>query len=89
MKVYNPPFEFLVDSQKGTEVYKVDLLGDGGNGECSCPHYQYRLKQLIKAGQTPSSATRCKHIRRARNLAMTLIIKEVLADHAERAKLLD
>lgn len=88
MEIYNPPFEFLADASKGSEVYKIDLLGDAGNGECSCPHYQYRLKQMVLQGHLPSSHTRCKHILLARNLCLQMIIKDVICEDAKRAKVL-
>ena len=89
MRPYNPPWEFLCESSNGKETYKIDLLGDSGNGECSCPNYQFRKKPLLRDGYTPSSATRCKHILQARNIALTLIIDAVNEENGRRNKVLD
>jgi len=89
LKIYNPPFEFLAEASKGAEIYKIDLLGDAGNGECSCPNYQYVKKPLLNKGHAQSSMTRCKHILQARNIALTLIIKAVNDEHGKLSKILD
>lgn len=89
MRPYNAPFEFLTESNNGKEIYKIDLLGDGGNGECSCPDYQFRKKPMLRDGCIPSSATRCKHILQARNIALTLIIDAVNEENGRRNKILD
>lgn len=44
----------------------VDLWLFGGNGQCDCEHYRFRLQHFLEEGATPSKRLRCRHIEAAR-----------------------
>lgn len=80
---YEPPFRWQVESQSNPRTpHLVDLLGFHGNGECSCPHFTFTLARELRMGRVPSPATRCKHIRAAREALLNTLIKENL--HANK-----
>ena len=71
---------FLVQSRTNPRHhYLVDLLQNGGLGECSCKHWQTRIWPLIRDGKTtiedPNS--RCWHISEARLFAMNSILTDL------------
>ena len=71
-------FHVLRD-EESDEGYLVDLQALDGNGECGCPHFQFRLKpQLASVGKYGLTA-RCKHIRRARSYFLDEIIRTLSA----------
>ena len=80
---YNPPLQWMVASEEqagDAEVppYLVDLGAYGGNGECCCKHFLCRLAPELKAGRRPGPATRCKHIKAARECLLNHYIREHL-----------
>lgn len=55
---------YMVDSESGEiDDYLVDLEEHRGEGECSCPHYHFRLFPKIKKGMNWKP---CKHLIAAR-----------------------
>lgn len=64
--------------------YLVDILSLEGNGECSCPHFQFRLLPLVEGEITAGTFTtdaphRCKHITMTRE-AVALWLAQKPAD---------
>lgn len=62
---YDLPFRWLVESSDRDDVsHLVEFPSEsGGRAECSCEHYQFRIRPALDAG---SDAEDCKHIREAR-----------------------
>ena len=59
---------YSVESDTAPHPYRVDLLANGGIGQCSCRDWETRRSPAIRAGAaigTPASM--CKHVLRARN----------------------
>ena len=75
--VLESPTRYVFNSinQEGV-AHVVDLLVNNLNGECTCQHYQYRIKAMIKQGliKPKSEKARCKHIRVARQMLYDEII---------------
>ena len=64
------------------ETRMVDLLTDGCNGSCDCPHFLGRLKPAIKQAQAagsfvPSDKYRCPHIDEARKVMLDFFLKRL------------
>lgn len=59
------PLRYHVSSQSGHPPYLVDLAAYGGNGECGCQNFEFRLKPYLERGAQPSETLECKHIREA------------------------
>ena len=78
MTALEAPWRWTCDSSESGEAHLVDLLGENGNGECSCKDFQIRRRPKLREGHASSRFTRCKHIDLARDLALNMII------HAER-----
>jgi len=59
-------------------AHVVDLTSNNLHGECSCQHFQMRVKPMIKQGLLDpySEKARCKHIRAARHLFYEDVIRE-------------
>lgn len=64
------------DSQDGVD-HLVDLAEFGGNGRCSCQHFDFRIRPELEAGQTPP-VTRCKHIDAALIALALDVVKKIL-----------
>lgn len=74
---FEPPWRWRVQSQTDPmHPHVVDLTGYNGNGECSCKHFVCTLARELKMGRAPSPATRCKHIRAAREALINTLIRE-------------
>lgn len=59
---------FWVGSASGAEPYLVDLEEFGGNGWCSCKHFEVRMQPKLADAQERRAALpvmRCKHIEAA------------------------
>lgn len=46
--------------------FRVDLVANGGRGQCDCQHWQFRCSPMVTAGMV-GPKTRCKHIEAARS----------------------
>ena len=55
---------YLVRSSTGKKHYLVDLMANGGSGECMCPHFQMRILPVINGNSVGDDAFEpyCKHI---------------------------
>lgn len=59
---YEPPFRYWVRSGSKRDVkHLVDLEEFGGNGQCSCEQFRFRLQPRLA-----EETARCKHILAAR-----------------------
>lgn len=77
---------YWVQSESGKEIdpYRVDLTGYNGNGECNCMNFKTKHGPVLSRTPPlllkPSPATRCKHIRAAREYftdeAIGFIVKQ-------------
>lgn len=56
----------------------VDLGAHGGNGECSCEHFQFRLLPKIQEGHRCETATRCSHIMVARKSLTDHVVQKLM-----------
>lgn len=71
---YDNPLRFLVASasRNGEVEHLVDTGALNGNGQCSCEHFDYRIRPQLEAAAARGHAvqkgdtTRCNHIRAAR-----------------------
>jgi hypothetical protein len=82
-RVFNPPLEWHVESQSHPQLpHLVNLGGYDGNGECDCENFTFKKLPEVKAGRRPQPATRCKHIRAAREALLNRAIRE----HIEEEK---
>ena len=73
---YNALPSFLVYSDPSRK-HLVNCGDMGGNGSCSCQHFQFRLMSKLNNGEPISTATRCKHILAARNILADILIKNL------------
>jgi hypothetical protein len=69
---------YLVASQSTQGKYMVDLLAYGGNGQCACPQWAYRIGPAREKGEPPPVRW-CKHIAAARQTMLDDVIKRMLA----------
>lgn len=60
---------------RGEIEHVVDLGKWGGNGECSCEHFQYRLLPFLRDGNPAGQATRCGHIVAAREAFLNHVLQ--------------
>lgn len=82
VRVFEPPFRWHVQSESEPQFpHLVDLLGYAGNGECSCKHFLCRMAPELKQGRKPTPATRCKHIRAAREALINNLIRQHLHEN--------
>ena len=63
----------------GDVSYMVDLAAFKFNGACTCDDFQFRWEPKLRAGATPGDATRCWHLRAARNYLLDAEILPKLA----------
>lgn len=78
-KPFDSPLRWLVPSiTKPGESHLVDLSGYDANGRCTCPDFTCRHEPALRADKlAPSDKTRCKHIRKVRNLFLDSVIREM------------
>ena len=69
---------YFVASQSKAGAYMVDLLAYDGHGQCSCPHWNYRLGPAREKGEKPDVRW-CKHIAAARDVMLDDVIARMLA----------
>jgi len=68
MNATNERMVYSVESDYSPHPYRVDLLANGGIGQCSCRDWETRRSPAIRAGATIGTpASMCKHVLRARN----------------------
>lgn len=66
--IQGEPMRFMVASRReGVDPYLVDLEEFGGNGQCGCEHFQFRLQPILERGAKPSPELQCFHIEQARS----------------------
>jgi len=75
-------FRFHVHSYTGTNAYLVDLAAESFQGQCSCPNYAIRIVKARKEGRE----ARCKHIRRAIEVAWPAFGRAFLKEVEARGK---
>ena len=56
-------------------TYHLDILANGGLGECDCWDFMSRRWPRWKSVRQPYDSFRCKHIRRVRNFVLDAILK--------------
>jgi len=62
-------------------VYRVDLVANGGYGFCSCRDFQTRRGPAIKRGDPIGSpATLCRHTKEARFYFLNTLLKRLAAE---------
>lgn len=72
------PTRYIFNSLTQQDIaHVVDLTSNKLNGECTCQHFQMRVKPMIKQGilDPSSEKARCKHIRVARQVFYEAILK--------------
>lgn len=66
------------DSNSKAPPYRVDLLANGGAGECSCKDWRTRRWSAIKAGFPHGTrATLCRHGIKARRHFLNALLKRM------------
>ena len=87
-EIFDYPTRVLVNSEeKPEEVYLVDLTAlprgidhDGYmqfNGSCQCKDFIYRCLPKLKIPENKGMICRCKHLRYAREHALSFILPEL------------
>lgn len=67
-------------SNPGRHPYRVDLLANGGFGECSCVDWSTRRWPAIKEGAAMGlRSTMCRHVILARRLFLNGLLREMAA----------
>jgi hypothetical protein len=76
---YENPLRYFVTSSSRAIKHLVELDALDGNGQCTCEDFKYNRAQLLAApyNQKPSEATRCKHIKEARDALCDSIIEKL------------
>ncbi len=65
---FEPPARWHVASESDpAQTHLVDVLAFNGFGECSCPHFEYRLLPALKSSADARDLDRCKHLDAARD----------------------
>jgi hypothetical protein len=85
-QVEGEALRYWVESSEEDKSHFVDLFEDGGNGHCSCPHYQIKCRPKYREGgriinHGYPNATRCKHINTAMLFQMDQIIQQSRKNH--------
>jgi hypothetical protein len=76
--------EWHFQSRENPNVYHTVHMSEwGGSGECSCPHFQFRIRPLLVARlvRPGSSAAECKHIARANRVILYRVKKRLFDSH--------
>ena len=74
---------YSVESDTGPHPYRVDLLANGGIGQCSCRDWETRRSPAIRAGATIGTpASMCKHVLRARNYFLDGLLTTMAASES-------
>jgi|VirMetMinimDraft_7_1064189.scaffolds.fasta_scaffold00064_42 hypothetical protein len=58
----------------------VDLGAYQGNGDCTCEHFDFRLRPKIE-GRTERGFRRCAHIEAARSALVDIVISKLANPH--------
>jgi len=78
---HDSPLRMRVISKSRPELeHLVDLGSFRGNGECSCEHFDYRLRPKIE-GQPGLGTRRCVHIEAARSALVDIVISKLANPH--------
>ena len=59
------PLEIKYASSRNPDEYHVcDMSANKGSGECSCQHFQYRIRPRMQSGEVKpfEAGSQCKHI---------------------------
>jgi hypothetical protein len=86
---FDSALRYTVSSQTVHELeYLVDLGAYWLNGQCSCMDFTCRHEPILTRGGPrvePSDATRCKHIRVARECVLDYLLRELSRNEAKAA----
>ena len=84
-KVEGEVLRYWVRSRSRTTVaHLVDLMGHGGNGECSCERFGFKMAPDLGKGVTPGLRTECRHIQLAKRYLATEVSIQTIANQAKR-----
>lgn len=76
------PLRFQVRSRSEPDTYHMVDLGEfDGCGRCDCIRWDTVCWPLIRDTKNLPPGKRCRHIKAARELALTLTIRRHLAEH--------
>lgn len=75
VRPHDTALRFLVSSKSRPDE---DQLADVGADECSCEHWQFRLKE-----KPPGIARRCSHLMAAREFLLTEVIERIKSTRTE------
>ena len=67
------------DTRKGL-IYRVDLLANGGLGECSCKDWSTRRRPAGRTGASPGTrAVLCRHLIKVRRYFLNEMLRQLAA----------
>ena len=78
--IIHSPLEWQFQSSNKDEAHIVDLSKYLGSGECSCPHFQFRIKPKIKTleYELHTDQSQCKHIKMAKHILVHKMIQHII-----------
>ena len=80
------PLELKFESSQAPDEYHVvDMEAYDGSGECSCPHFQFRIGPKLASGElTPFDlGTQCKHIILSLLILGDRLVKAVISQRTQ------
>jgi hypothetical protein len=84
-KVEGEVLRYWVRSRSRTTLdHLVDLMGHGGNGECACERFGFKMARDLAKGLTPGLRTECWHIQLAKRYLATEVAIQTIANQAKR-----
>lgn len=77
-------YSYQVRSEvRSNKFYRVDLVANGGFGECSCTDWATRRLPAIKLGEEMGDATLCKHVAKARTHFLNHLLQALAEQEGE------
>lgn len=75
---------WIVTSRTRPEIeHLVELDAFGGNGRCSCEHFEFRIAPDLRDGRRRQGATRCSHLLVARAAFTDAMIAGIAAQQRD------
>ncbi len=77
VRVTDERYVYSVQSEKNPKKwYRVDMVANGGAGQCECPNFRTVKQQAIDQGAAPCTTfSRCKHLKAVHEYFLPEILK--------------